>query len=124
MFDTEDKLVEELLQCAREHGLTEDIEPGFLMWVGNEVWENREVASLMVLRERAPELVSFYKADRAREEAAKGPHLKVVCADCGQKMEPKPCAPEQDGKTSHGVCPPCFRVAMEKLDRSHETPER
>lgn len=33
--------------------------------------------------------------------------LSVVCAWCGADLGTKPCAPEQVGKVSHGICESC-----------------
>ena len=53
-----------LVQEAHKHGLPEEqyIESRFCLWVGNEVFENREFASFTVLIARAKELVQMFLA--------------------------------------------------------------
>jgi hypothetical protein len=53
--------VEDLLTEARKHGLRGDREAAFLLWVGNEVFEGREVESFQVLTARARELVLMFR---------------------------------------------------------------
>lgn len=58
--------VEELEGAAKENGIQDGPQMSrFLLWVGNEVFEGREVSSLMVLTARAPELVAMFLAQDA-----------------------------------------------------------
>ena len=43
--------------------------------------------------------------------------IKVICAWCKKEMYEKPCAPENDGQTSHGICDECA-IAIRK-PRAH-----
>ena len=36
------------------------------------------------------------------------------CAWCGADMGTKPCEPENDGKTSHGICEVCLTATRQK----------
>ena len=62
-------MVEGLVQAARRHGLPEDREGPFLLWVGNEVFERREVQNFIVLTARAKELTQmFMNQERVEKE--------------------------------------------------------
>ena len=69
MLEEMNKVIEHFLEEARGHGLSPDLEPGFLSWVGNEVWEGRAGANFLGLRKRACELVSRYKKYLSRESS-------------------------------------------------------
>lgn len=53
--------LDELLIEARKHGLKPDRECAFTLWVGNEVFEGREVPNFMVLTARARELYLMFR---------------------------------------------------------------
>ncbi len=62
--------MEELEKAALENG----VDPGyqmsrFLLWVGNECFEGREVANFMVLTARARELVQMFLAQDRKAHA-------------------------------------------------------
>ena len=55
--------VKELQAAARADGVQEGFQMSrFLMWVGNEVWEGREVQSFLVLTARGKELSQMFLA--------------------------------------------------------------
>lgn len=55
--------IDELIAAAQAHGLKEGVETSrFLLWVGNECFEGREVPNFMVLKARAKELVQMFLA--------------------------------------------------------------
>lgn len=55
--------MEELEAAARSNGISEGSEMSrFLMWVGNECFEGREVSNFGVLTARARELVQMFLA--------------------------------------------------------------
>jgi hypothetical protein len=57
MYDS----VEGFLAEARKHGIRADREGAFLLWVGNECFEGREVQSFQVLTARARQLVLMFR---------------------------------------------------------------
>jgi len=63
--------MKELEQAALSHGVQEGAQMSrFLLWVGNECYEGREIPDLMVLTARAKELVQmFLVEDRKRHGA-------------------------------------------------------
>ena len=62
--------MEELEKAARRHGIKEGVQMSrFLLWVGNECFEGREVSSFMVLTARAKELVQMFLAQDRKEFA-------------------------------------------------------
>lgn len=50
--------------------------------------------------------------------------MPVVCMECKDEYDAKPCAPEQDGAVSHGYCPACFPGVMQKLLSDSRIPPR
>ena len=64
-----ENVIEELLVEARKHGLRSEREPAFLLWVGNEVFEGREVDNFVVLTARARELALIF---RNQDQLTKG----------------------------------------------------
>lgn len=92
---------DQLLERAKAHGLTPDIEPGFLLWVANEVWEKREVGNFMVLIERAPELVKIYRAERSRESSERGPMAEPI------KVRHADLERASDNSAYRSQCPKC-----------------
>ena len=60
----DDAIVDEILVKAADCGLGETDLFQFLVWVRNEVAQGREVPDLVVLRERTPELVKIFKAQK------------------------------------------------------------
>lgn len=54
-----------LLAEAAKHGLAKDREPAFLLWVGNECWEGREVMNFDLLTARARPLVKMFQTEDA-----------------------------------------------------------
>ena len=38
--------------------------------------------------------------------------MKCECSHCGTLLGSKPCVPEMDGKTTSGICNPCFAREM------------
>lgn len=53
--------MEELEKVALQYGVNEGVQMSrFLLWIGNECFEGREVANLMVLTARAKELVPMF----------------------------------------------------------------
>lgn len=58
-----EKGMDELEVAAKKCGIQEGSQMSrFLLWVGNEVFEGREVSSLLVLTARAGELVEQFLA--------------------------------------------------------------
>ncbi len=53
--------LDDLLVEARKHGLKPDRECAFILWVGNEVFEGREVSNFIVLTARARELYLMFR---------------------------------------------------------------
>lgn len=41
---------------------------------------------------------------------------QVVCQHCERHYKDKPCFPGEEG-VSHGICPECFPIEMEKIRR-------
>ncbi len=54
-------MVQGLLAAARKHGLQPEREGAFLLWVGNEVFQGREVQNFVVLTARARELYLMFR---------------------------------------------------------------
>ena len=52
-----------LLAEAAKHGLAKDREGPFLLWVGNECYEGREVADIRALPGRAHALVKRFQQE-------------------------------------------------------------
>jgi len=56
--------IEDLEKAALSHGIEEGVQMSrFLLWVGNECFEGREVQNFMVLTARAKELVQMFLAE-------------------------------------------------------------
>lgn len=62
--------MEELKAAARSHGITAGNQMSrFLLWVGNECFEGREVGDFKILSSRAKELVRMFLAqDQERSQ--------------------------------------------------------
>lgn len=60
--------IEDLEKAALSHGIKEGAQISrFLLWVGNECFEGREVQDFMVLTARAKELVQMFLVQDRRE---------------------------------------------------------
>lgn len=71
---------------------TNGVKPGaqmsrFLLWVGNECYEGREIPDLMVLTSRAKDLAKMFLAqdqERCKEPAdSKNDRAHLICQSCG-----------------------------------------
>lgn len=63
------KELKELEAAALSHGIREGSQMSrFLLWVGNECFEGREVSNFMVLTARARELVQMFLAQDRKKE--------------------------------------------------------
>lgn len=60
MKEAGDHFVNALLLIARQHGITKELEPAFLGWVGNECWEGREPENFMILLQRTSQLAKRF----------------------------------------------------------------
>ncbi len=69
-----ENVIKELLTEARKHGLRSDREAAFLLWVGNEVFEGREVDDFVLLTARVRELTLMF---RNQDQLTKG-EVKAV----------------------------------------------
>lgn len=49
------------------------------------------------------------------EKVHANPQLISRCS-CGKFLGLKPCAPENDGKVSHGLCDDCYERAMVEIE--------
>jgi hypothetical protein len=105
------KGVEELEAAARSFGVKEGSQMSrFLLWIGNECFEGREVQNFMVLKARAKELVQMFLAqDRKEHLEADGIVGKSVGMKVGLSVSvaggPQRCA--RCGEEDHGSanCP-------------------
>lgn len=43
------------------------------------------------------------------------PVMQVVCGWCGKHLGTKPCAPEQAGQVTHGICDDCAKKFYDEL---------
>lgn len=60
--------MEELQKAVLSHGVKEGTQMSrFLLWVGNECFEGREVSNFMVLTGRAKELARMFLAQDRKE---------------------------------------------------------
>jgi len=60
--------MDELQKAALSYGVKEGVQMSrFLLWVGNECFEGREVSNFMVLTARAKELVQMFLAQDRKE---------------------------------------------------------
>lgn len=63
MMKSDQEHVDELVAAAQVYGIKEGAQTSrFLLWVGNECFEGREVQNFMVLKARAKELVQMFLA--------------------------------------------------------------
>lgn len=70
--------MEELQKAALSYGVKEGVQMSrFLLWVGNECFEGREVSNFMVLTARAKELVQMFLA-QDRKEFPQGAEAKWI----------------------------------------------
>lgn len=71
--------MEELEKAALSYGVKEGVQMSrFLLWIGNECFEGREVANFMVLAARAKELTQMFLAqDGKNHPPAPGPGVSV-----------------------------------------------
>lgn len=94
--------IKELEAAALSHGIQEGPQMSrFLLWVGNECFEGREVQSFAVLTARARELVQMFLADESQPVAERGIGLKtslsigvtgdVMCGKCGKTFTGSGC---------------------------------
>lgn len=109
--------MEELEKAARQYGVKEGAQMSrFLLWIGNECFEGREVANFMVLTARAKELVKMFLAQDLKEHPQARPSAPSVGVKLGVSVsaavmeEPavqKKCL--QCGDVSQGLeaCPKC-----------------
>lgn len=88
-------LANAIVERAKASGLTEEEAAGFPLWVANEVFEGREVANLMVLLERTPELVKIFRAEKRTQAERTPPHVGPdnTCKRCGDYW-PCGCVPK------------------------------
>lgn len=63
---------------------------------------------------RFAEIVSDYKQSRGPQDLREfgRARMKVVCAWCQRDLREIPCAPEQHGQVSHGICPACSTAVL------------
>lgn len=60
--------MEELEKAALSYGVKQGLQmSGFLLWVGNECFEGREVSDLTVLTARAKELAKMFLAQDRKD---------------------------------------------------------
>lgn len=59
-LDLTNSPTEPMIKAARTHGLPPDREAVFLLWVGNECFEGREVENFTVLTARAKQLTQMF----------------------------------------------------------------
>ena len=101
--------IKELEAAAISHGIQEGTQMSrFLLWVGNECFEGREVHNLSVLTARAKELVQMFLVEESQPLAEKSIGLKtslsiavtghVRCGKCGNTF------------TGSSACPTCNRA--------------
>ena len=67
MTKSDQENVDELVAAAQANGIKEGAQTSrFLLWIGNECFEGREVQNFMVLKARAKELVQMFLAQDRR----------------------------------------------------------
>ncbi len=110
--------MEELEKAARLYGVKEGVQMSrFLLWIGNECFEGREVANFMVLTARAKELVQMFLAQDRKEHpsappSAPAPGVTIrmgVTASVAVTQEPilKKCGQCGEVGQASGTCQKC-----------------
>jgi len=110
--------MEELEKAARQYGVKEGVQMSrFLLWIGNECFEGREVANFMVLTARAKELVKMFLAQDLKEHpqappSSPAPGVTVrmgVSASVAVAQEPilKKCDQCGEVGQASGTCAKC-----------------